>query len=313
MRATRAERHARAAELEAARRTWPDGHRASISFTFDDARRSQVDLGHPVLDQLGIRATFFVLPDGVDQARRGWEDVVAAGHEIGNHTARHPCSGNFSWTRHHAIEDLTLEDMDTEITEADRWIRDTLGTEARVFAYPCGHTFVGRGLSTQSFVPLVADRFVAGRTFNDVAANSPLHCDLAQVMAMSSDGCSFEDLEPALDATLEEGAWLVLGGHEIGHRGDFETTMPATLAAVVDWCRSHDVWIETIATVAGMVRSGQQSAHAARTGLMARRAVRRMRWLAPVAVLLGAVAAIRARALARDQQLFDQRYGTRSG
>jgi len=45
--------------------------------------------------------------------------------------------------------------------------------------------------------------------------------------------------------------------------------------------------------------------------MSARPAVRRLRWLAVVGLLIGAVAAVRARALARDQQLFDQRYGTR--
>jgi len=43
-----------------------------------------------------------------------------------------------------------------------------------------------------------------------------------------------------------------------------------------------------------------------------RRARRRLRWLVVVGVLVGAISAVRARALARDQQLFDQRYGPRS-
>ncbi|MGZ4693417.1 MAG: polysaccharide deacetylase family protein, partial [Acidimicrobiales bacterium] len=214
MRASRAQRQARAADTEAARRAWPDGFQAALSISFDDARRSQIDLGLPVIDQLGILATFFVLPDGVEPARRGWLELVAAGQEIGNHTARHPCSANFSWSRHHAIEDLSLEDIAVEISDANAWIAETLGVEARAFAYPCGHTFVGRGRATESYVPLVADRFVAGRTFNDVATNSPVHGDLAQVRAMNSDGLTFEQLRPTLAATLDEGAWLVLGGHE---------------------------------------------------------------------------------------------------
>ncbi len=261
----RAERLARAADAESARRAWPDGFQAALSISFDDARRSQVDLGLPVIDQLGIRATFFVLPDGVAPVRRGWLKVVAAGHEIGNHTARHPCSANFSWSRHHAIEDLDLDDMADEISDANVWIAETLGVEPRSFAYPCGHTFVGRGRDTRSYVPLIAERFVAGRTFNDVATNSPVHGDLAQISAMNSDGLTFEHLRPTLEATLDEGAWLVLGGHEIGHRGNVETTMPATLAAVVEWCRSHDVWIDTVGNVATQVRSLQQAQPASRS------------------------------------------------
>ncbi len=188
-------------DLDAARLAWPDGYEAAISLSFDDARRSQIDVGLPLLDDLGVSATFFVLPGGVNPVRRGWAEVVAAGHEIGNHTARHPCSANFDWSRQHAIEDLTLDDMAREIAEADTWIAQTLGVEPRCFAYPCGHTGVGRGLETRSFVPLVAERFLAGRTFNDVAPNSPRHCDLAQLQAMNSDGLEFAQVRPLLEAT----------------------------------------------------------------------------------------------------------------
>jgi hypothetical protein len=201
-----------------------------------------------------------VLPENVEREHAGWTEVVAAGHEIGNHTARHPCSANFAYSRHHAIEDLTLADIETEITDADRWISDHLGVTPRVFAYPCGHTFVGRGRETASFVPLVAERFDAGRVFNSVAPNAPLHCDLAQLNGFNSDSLSFEQLLPALETTLADGAWLVLGGHEIGHVGDHETTMPSTIAAVVDWCRARGVWIDTIGNVATLVTHGQQAA-----------------------------------------------------
>ena len=253
------------ADTEASRRAWPDGYRAALSISFDDARRSQIDLGVPVIDQLGVRATFFVLPSGVDRVRRGWQEAIAAGHEVGNHTARHPCSANFSWSRHHAIEDLDLDGIAAEIADGNAFIAETLGVEPQSFAYPCGHTFVGRGRETRSYVPLVAERFLAGRTFNDVSTNSPLHGDLAQIRARNSDGLTFEQLRPTLEATLDEGAWLVLGGHEVGHRGNHETTMPATLAGIVEWCRAHDVWIDTIGGVATRIRALRQAAPANRS------------------------------------------------
>ncbi len=232
---------------------------AALSLSFDDARQSQVDLGLDIIGGFGVPVTFYVLPDGVDQNRRAWRDVVAAGHEIGNHTARHPCSANFDWTRHHAIEDLTIEDMAAEISDADIRIAESLGVKTRTFAYPCGHTAVGRGRYAESFVPVVAERFLAGRTFNDVVANSPVHCDLAQVSAMCSDEITFEQLRPVLESTLGAGAWLVLGGHEIGRRPSPETTLESTLDAVVSWCRAHHVWIDTVGEVAGRVHAHQES------------------------------------------------------
>ena len=36
---------------------WPDGARAAVSLTFDDARPSQVDVGLPVFDRHGVKVT----------------------------------------------------------------------------------------------------------------------------------------------------------------------------------------------------------------------------------------------------------------
>lgn len=39
---------------------WPEGKKAAISLTFDDARLSQVDTGISLLNQYGVKATFFL-------------------------------------------------------------------------------------------------------------------------------------------------------------------------------------------------------------------------------------------------------------
>jgi hypothetical protein len=232
---------------------WPDRQRAAISFSFDDARPSQLHRGLPLLDRLGVRATFFVLPAAVARADSGWRHAAARGHEVGNHTMTHPCSANFAWSRTNAVEQMTLADYRSEVCEANRHLRELLGIDPTVFAYPCGNTFVGQGRDTQSLVPLIAELFDVGRTFNDVVANSPVHLDPAQTACVNSDGRSFATLLPSLEAALADGAWLVLGGHEIGATGEPETTGVETIEAVVSWCRSHRVWIDTIGTVASAV------------------------------------------------------------
>lgn len=69
---------------------WPDGKRAALSLSFDDARLSQPDVGIPLLDQYGVKATFYVQPGPLDERLAGWKKAVAdgrwlilAGHEIG--------------------------------------------------------------------------------------------------------------------------------------------------------------------------------------------------------------------------------------
>ena len=52
---------------------WPDGKRAAVSLSFDDARPSQVDTGLAVLARLGARATFYVVPMHVEAKLAGWQ------------------------------------------------------------------------------------------------------------------------------------------------------------------------------------------------------------------------------------------------
>lgn len=238
---------------------WSDRHRAAISLSFDDARPSQLRLGVPLFDRLGVAVTFFVLPNAVEQNCAEWLGALARGHEIGSHTLTHPCSANFAWSRQNALEGMTIADFESDVREANRCLRHLLDIEPTVFAYPCGHTFVGRGRSTESLVPLIAESFKVGRTFNDVTANSPADVDLAQTRCINSDEKTFENLLPMLEAAVADSAWLVLGGHEIGTAGHGgETTWMETIEAVVKWCRGNGVWIDTIGNVARRVEAFQR-------------------------------------------------------
>ena len=78
---------------------WPSGKKMALSLTFDDARFSQIDTGIPLLDKYGVKATFYISPGSMLQRADGWKSAVMNGHEIGNHSLYHPCSGNFTWSR----------------------------------------------------------------------------------------------------------------------------------------------------------------------------------------------------------------------
>lgn len=236
---------------------WPDRHRAAISLSFDDARLSQLHRGLPLLERLDVAATFFVLPDAVERNLSHWREAVGRGHEIGNHTVTHPCSANMVWTRQNGLEGMTVAGFRREVREANRRLWHLLHVAPTVFAYPCGDTYVGRGRSTQSLVPMIARSFDVGRTFNDLTANSPGDVDLAQTRCVNSDQRTFEDLLPMLEAALDDSAWLVLGGHEIGtaDAGGVDATRSETIEAVVSWCRENRVWIDTIGNTARLIAS----------------------------------------------------------
>jgi peptidoglycan/xylan/chitin deacetylase (PgdA/CDA1 family) len=241
---------------EARRVAWPGGARAALSLSFDDARPSQVDLGLDLLDELGAKVTFYVVPSAVEERLAGWQRAVAAGHEIGNHSLRHPCSGNFPWSRAKALESLSIEALRGELVQANARVKELLGVTPETFAYPCGQTFVGRGRETRSYVPVVAELFVAGRTWLAEAPNDPLHGDLAQVWGVEMDGKEFDDIRPALDQARETGGWLVLAGHEIGPEGR-QTTRTRLLRKLLPYARdpAHGLWLAPVVSVARHVQN----------------------------------------------------------
>lgn len=234
---------------------WPEGKRAAISLSFDDARPSQVDVGVPLLDRYGVKATFYVTPSRLKERLPQWKLALAGGHEIGNHTLTHPCTGNFEWSRNNALEAFDPERIKREIVDANRSIHDLLGVTPKTFAYPCGQKFVGRGATLTSYVPLVAEMFVAGRGWLDEGSNDPAFCDLAQALAVEADNHDFEQIRPMIEQAASQGRWVILAGHEIGTDDKPQTTRVSLIESVCRYARDpdHGLWIDTVAKVASHI------------------------------------------------------------
>ena len=233
----------------------------ALSLSFDDGRESQITQGLPVFARHGVKVTLFVVPSAVEPKLNEWKRAVAAGHEIGNHSLTHSCSGNFQFSRQKALEDLSIPRMRDELIEANRRITTLLGVTPRTFAYPCGQTFVGRGTNTQSYVPVVAELFLAGRGWLDEAANDPAFVDLAQTLGVEMDGKDFSQIRPLLDDARARGAWLVLAGHDIGGDGR-QTTRVSMLDELLPYAKdpANGIWLATVAEAADEItrRRGQQ-------------------------------------------------------
>ena len=230
---------------------WPGSAKMALSLSFDDGRESQVTQGLPVFARHAARVTLFVVPSAVERRLDGWKQAVAAGHEIGNHSLTHSCSGNFAFSRQKALEDHSIDRMREELVEANRRIAALLGVTPRTFAYPCGQTFVGRGRDTRSYVPVVAELFLVGRGWLDESANDPAFVDLAQTMGVEMDGRDFDQIRPLLDDARKTGGWLVLAGHDIGAAGR-QTTRVAMLDALLPYATdpANGIWLSTVAEAA---------------------------------------------------------------
>jgi peptidoglycan/xylan/chitin deacetylase (PgdA/CDA1 family) len=99
--------------------------------TFDDGRASDHHEAFPVLCELGIRATFFVVPTLVGTPGYvTWSELremVAAGMEIGSHSLTHPF-----------VDALGEAELRLEFGESKRILEDRLGCTVRTGSLPRG-------------------------------------------------------------------------------------------------------------------------------------------------------------------------------
>ena len=122
---------------------WPNGARAAIVLTYDDAATSQLDHAVPALDAAGLKGTFFL--SNVHQADVArWKAVAASGHELANHTLNHPClAGTFDMPPRHQLEHHTPESVLQEVAQQNVLLTALDGRQDHGFAVPCGQTLAG--------------------------------------------------------------------------------------------------------------------------------------------------------------------------
>ena len=96
-----------------AQNTLPWGNKkAAVVITYDDAINQHLDNAIPVLDSLGLKATFYV--------------IATTGHELGNHTLYHPCVGGKGreWVRpEYDLRNYTVQRMLDETRMTNLFLR----------------------------------------------------------------------------------------------------------------------------------------------------------------------------------------------
>ena len=204
---------------------YPDGCRSAVSLSFDDGRRCQLDIALPILNDRELLSTFYVPPKdsaaGSDWATAlsEWKEVVRQGHEVGNHTLSHICSRGFrNSLEERCLETMTLQEIETDILEAERRLNEVLGPAQRTFAYPCYQDYVGDGLTRQSYVPIIAKYFIAARCRGE-QANYPLTCSMTYLWSYPVEGMSGSAMIELIERAKSLGQWCILTLHGIDTGG----------------------------------------------------------------------------------------------
>jgi peptidoglycan/xylan/chitin deacetylase (PgdA/CDA1 family) len=213
-----------------------DGDRAAaISYTFDDNLRDQYTLAVPMLNEMGFKGTFFVIPSATAETpeeaekkkdlKRAWggiswpelKEMAAAGHEIASHTWSHP-----------NLTKLPAEEVDAQFSKAYDAIKTRIGNSPLTVAFPFN-------ASTPEIQATARKYHVAYRAYQ----------------TSISGKSTVASLNTWADKLVQEKKWGVIMAHAIGN-GYAALSDPQILRAHLKYVQSRerDIWVDTFANIA---------------------------------------------------------------
>ena len=219
----------------------PAGMRAAVSLTYDDGVDSQLDHAVPALDALGLKATFFLTEENMEERLADWAKVAREGHEVADHTVSHPCK----------LQGYSAASFGRrEIRPMEAFLDTNFGAErVHTFAYPCGLEGLGAGAVAARrarYLRALRGEIVAART-----VEGPPNA----LSAIGRNRFGLNGFEPTydLDAALPAiryvhramamGGWAILVFHRVlPRRLEEGDTSIAVHQQILSWLAAAPVW-----------------------------------------------------------------------
>ncbi len=177
-----------------------------VSFTFDDVPDSAYTNGAAILEQHGVRGTFYVASGICGSRDTHWRLIDPAqiralhdaGHEIGCHTFSHV-----------GVEDLDARKMAEECTQNQRRLLELCpGIALTNFCYPFGRASLPRKLQLQK-------RFDSCRGIYEGINAGVADLGMLRMIALYDRTLTSEKLRRALRETRERNGWLIFATHDV--------------------------------------------------------------------------------------------------
>ena len=247
--------------------SWPGGRRAAVSLAYDDALPSQLDEAIPALDRRGLHASFYLTlaSDTLRTRMPEWRAAAARGHELGNHTLFHQCSGSapgHEWVEAHRDLDRTsAAQMRDQVRMASTLLAALDGRSERTFTPPCDETQA----QVEDYLAQVAGDFLAIRRGGGAVVTDMQALDVRAVPVETPVGLSGPQLIARVEEAARRGTLVSLTFHGIG--GDYLTTSRQAHEQLLDHLAAHPdrYWVDSFANIMRFVR--EQRARDATTGL----------------------------------------------
>ena len=210
---------------------------AFVSLTYDDALPCHHETVAPLLEEHGLRATFYtpVSPKMLSEAD-AWRRVAQAGHELGNHTLFHPCRDAAAWLDlAYDLGAYTEKRWSDEVALANAVLRTFDGRADRSFGNTCHQNIIGPEAAGLTVEALGREHFVAIRgehTGRKVDLAKPRWFNLG---TLGIDGKSFDELKPVLEDLAATGGWMIFTLHGVGPRDHRLNLAEPAHRLLVEW------------------------------------------------------------------------------
>lgn len=239
---------------------WPHGARAAVSLAYDDALDSQLDNALPALNRHGLKASFYLQLSNPSVSRRmaEWRRAAQAGHELGNHTLFHQCSGlsaDRAWVQaHRDLDRVSVEQVKDQASVANTMLHAIDGRRERTFTVPCGDTLA----AGRNYLPAIASEFVAIKAGggNGVVLTMDT-IDPYAVRVLTPVGLSGKQLIDLVKQAQARGTMVNLTFHGIG--GDYLSVSSQAHEELVKFLAEHrrDYWTDTFLNIMQHVKKQQ--------------------------------------------------------
>jgi peptidoglycan/xylan/chitin deacetylase (PgdA/CDA1 family) len=195
-----------------------------VSFTFDDVPDSACLNGAAVLEERGIRGTFYVAAGTCGSMDTHWRVITrdqvtalhARGHEIGCHTFSHV-----------AVDRLDAAGMAEECRRNGAARRELCdGIQITNFCYPFGRLSLARKLQLQK-------RFDTCRGIYEGINTGTIDLGVLRVIELYDRTLTSEKLRKVLRETRERNGWLAFYTHDVAAEPSWIGCSPALLRSVV--------------------------------------------------------------------------------
>jgi len=208
-----------------------------VSFTFDDVPESAYINGATILEEHGVRGTFYIAAGTCDTQDTYWRTITPEqvralhdrGHEIGCLTYSNA-----------DVQKLDADGIDEECRKNHNLLRRLCGDiQLTNFAYPYGHTTLMRKLQLQK-------RFDTCRGLVEGINVGTIDLGLLKVIKLYNQTLTPEILQRVLREACDRNGWLIFNSHDVADPPSAFGCSPDLLRTTIETARAMGLSCVTV-------------------------------------------------------------------